>query len=176
MMGKIWTWWRHQMETFPALLVLCAGNSLVTGEFPSQRPVTRSFDVFFNLRLNKRMSKQSWSWWFETTSRSLWRHCNGSVILFFNISFQNMAAIDGWSKISMKEKYAHERWVNISSSPLFIGHSTWNQHWNPEYVILTFHRWLLLRCIHIDKNSVKITFPLSERLCVESTSSWYHSK
>ena len=41
------TWWRHQMETFSASLVLCVGNSPVTGEFPSQRPVTRSFDVFF---------------------------------------------------------------------------------------------------------------------------------
>ena len=47
------------MEAFSALLVLCAGNSPVTGEFPSQRPVTRSFDVFFNLRLNKRLRKQS---------------------------------------------------------------------------------------------------------------------
>ena len=42
------TWWRHQMETFSALLALCAGNSPVTGEFPSQRPVTRSFYVFFD--------------------------------------------------------------------------------------------------------------------------------
>ena len=41
------TWWRHQMKTFCALLALCAGNSPVTGEFPTQRPVTRSFDVFF---------------------------------------------------------------------------------------------------------------------------------
>ena len=38
---------------------LCAGNSPVPGEFPSQRPVTRSFDVFFDERLNKRLSKQS---------------------------------------------------------------------------------------------------------------------
>ena len=44
-------WWRHQMITFSALLALCAGNSPVTGEFPAQRPVTRSFDVFFDLRL-----------------------------------------------------------------------------------------------------------------------------
>ena len=41
------TWWRHQMEIFSALLAFCVGNSSVTGEFPSQRPVTRSFDVFF---------------------------------------------------------------------------------------------------------------------------------
>ena len=44
---------RHQMETFSALLDICAGNSPVTGEFPAQRPATRSFDVFFDLRLNK---------------------------------------------------------------------------------------------------------------------------
>ena len=60
------------MKTFSALLALCAGNSLFTGEFPSQRPVTRSFD----LRLNKRLSTQSWGWWFETPSCPSWRHCN----------------------------------------------------------------------------------------------------
>ena len=47
------------METFSALLAICAGNSPVTGEFPAQRPVTLSFDVFFDLRPNKRLSKQS---------------------------------------------------------------------------------------------------------------------
>ena len=70
------TWWRHQMETFSALLAICVGNSPVTGEFHAQRPGTRSFDVFFDLHLNKRLSKQSWGWWFEMLSRPLWRHCN----------------------------------------------------------------------------------------------------
>ena len=70
------TWWRHQMETFSALLAICAGNSLVLGEFPAQRPVTRSFDAFFDLRLNKRLSKQWWGWWFELLLRPLWRHRN----------------------------------------------------------------------------------------------------
>ena len=70
------SWWRHQMEPFSALLAICAGNSPVPGEFPAQRPVTHSFDVFFDLRLNKRLSKQSWGWWFETLSRPLWRHRN----------------------------------------------------------------------------------------------------
>ena len=37
------------METFSALLALCVGNSPVTGEFPSQRPVTQTFDIFFDL-------------------------------------------------------------------------------------------------------------------------------
>ena len=68
------SWWRHQMKTFSALLVICAANSPVTGEFPAQRPVTRSFDVFFDLRPNKRLSKQSLGWWFETPSLPLWRH------------------------------------------------------------------------------------------------------
>ena len=73
---SVTSWWRHQMETFSALLAICAGNSPVPGEFPAQRPVTRSFDVFFDLRLNKRLSKQPWGWWFETPVWSLWRHRN----------------------------------------------------------------------------------------------------
>ena len=64
------------MEAFSVLLTICAGNSPVPGEFPAQKPVTRSFDVFFDLRLNKRLSKQSWGWWFETLLRPLWRHSN----------------------------------------------------------------------------------------------------
>ena len=71
--------WRHQMETFSALLAICAGNSPVPGEFPTQRPVTRSFDVFFDLCLNTRLRKQSRGWWFETLSCPLWRHRNGKT-------------------------------------------------------------------------------------------------
>ena len=67
-------WWRHQMEAFSALLAICAGNSPVPGEFPAQRPVTRSFDVFFDLHPNRRLSKQWRGWWFETLSCPLWRH------------------------------------------------------------------------------------------------------
>ena len=59
-----------------ALLAIYAGNSPVTGEFHSQGPVTRSFDDFFDLGLNKRLSKQSWGWWCEMALRSLWRHRN----------------------------------------------------------------------------------------------------
>ena len=78
------------METFSALLVLCAGNSQVTGESPAQRPVMRNFYVFFDLRLNKRLSKQSRGWWFETPLRALWRHCNCvSVNLYFQAHMHN---------------------------------------------------------------------------------------
>ena len=53
---------------------LCGGNPPVTGGFPSQRPVTQSFDVFFDVHLNKQLSKPSSRWWFATPWRSLWRH------------------------------------------------------------------------------------------------------
>ena len=55
-------------------------------EFPTQRPVTRNFDAFFDLRLNEWLSKQSWGWWFEMPSCPLWRHSNGS-----NINIQRQA-------------------------------------------------------------------------------------
>ena len=67
-----------------ALLALCEGNSPITGEFPAQRPATRSFDVFSDLRLNKRLRKQSWCWRFGTPWCSLWRHCN--ILLVANHS------------------------------------------------------------------------------------------
>ena len=54
---------------------LC-GEFTGPGEFPTQMPVARSFDVFFDLCLNKRLSKQPWGWWFDTLSWSLWRECN----------------------------------------------------------------------------------------------------
>ena len=55
---------------------LLCGEFIGPDEFPSQRPVMRSFDVFFDLCLNKQVSKQSWGWWSETPSSSLWRQCN----------------------------------------------------------------------------------------------------
>ena len=73
---QVISWWRHKMETFSVLLALSAENSPVNGEFPSQSPVTRSFDVFFDLLLNKRLNKQSRRLWFEIPSRSWWRRFN----------------------------------------------------------------------------------------------------
>ena len=60
---------------------LC-GEFTGPGEFPTQRPVTRSFDVFFDLRPNKRLSKQWPGWWFETLSRSFWRHRNVALLQY----------------------------------------------------------------------------------------------
>ena len=64
------------------LLALCAGNSPVTGEFPTQRPVMQSFGVFFDLRQNKRLSKQWWGWWFETPSCPSLHHCNEMLFIY----------------------------------------------------------------------------------------------
>ena len=86
-----YSWRRYQMKTFSALLFRCEENP-VTGGFPSQRPVTRSFVVFFHLRLNKRLSKQSIRLWFETPWRSLLRHCNvfsTSIQIIWNPSGPN---------------------------------------------------------------------------------------
>ena len=63
---------------------LC-GEFTGPGEFPAQWPVTRSFDVFFDLSLNKRLSKQSWGWWFETPPWPLWRHRNDGDIQHWRV-------------------------------------------------------------------------------------------
>ena len=76
---RLYPWWRHQIETYSVLLAICAESSPVSVEFPAQRPVTRSFNIFFDLRLYKRLSKQSWGWPFETLSCPLWRQCNVPV-------------------------------------------------------------------------------------------------
>ena len=80
---------RHPMETFSALLAICVGNSAVTDEFPTQGPVTRSFDIFFDLNKRfKRLSKQLWGWGFETLSRPLWRHCNEAWMIYWHVAIQ----------------------------------------------------------------------------------------
>ena len=77
------------METFSALLAICEGNPPVIGGFPSQMPVTRRFDIYFDLRLNKRLSKQSRRQWFETPSRSLRRHCK-AIFSYFQVAWRTL--------------------------------------------------------------------------------------
>ena len=72
------------------------------GEFPTHRPVTRSFDVFFDLRLNKPLSKQSWGWWFETLSRSLWRHRNDLAWEIINVK-SSVHSVTKWPVVRLKE-------------------------------------------------------------------------
>ena len=99
------------------------------GEFPTQRPVTRSFDVFFDLRLNIRLSKQPWGWWFETQSWSLWRHCNalfgrGNMIIYMYISAidLSMLFLIAWQTLWLPQytiapvsmKYSSMIWVKLT--------------------------------------------------------------
>ena len=80
---------------------------------PAQRPVTRSFEVFFHLHPNKRLSKQSWGWWVQTLSRPLWRQCNG--ILWDVITYLVLGP---------KSSYIH---IYIYYATLTIHHVTWRQ-------------------------------------------------
>ena len=96
-------WWRFRIHVLSvcedfSIMTSSNGNIFhVTGhlcgeftgpdEFPTQRPVTRNFDVYFDLRPNKRLSKQLWGWWFETQSRPLWCHRNENMYSNFIISW-----------------------------------------------------------------------------------------
>ena len=113
------------METFSALLAICAENSSVSGDFPARRPVTRSFDVFFDLRLNKRLSKQWWGWWFETPSRSVWRHRNDKTqwnicqhmckVILISISgmfcYLLQKGNDGYPRYKITDNQLHKLWL-----------------------------------------------------------------
>ena len=87
---------------------LC-GEFTGPGEFPAQRPVTWSFfDVFFDLRLNERLSKQPWGWWFETPPWSSWRQCN---------VWRNDVIQDGWQDLSaLYVRYSYSA-VNFVKNP-----------------------------------------------------------
>ena len=98
---------------------LC-GEFTGPGEFPTQRQVTRSFDVFFDLRLNKRLSKQPWGWWFETPSWSLWRQCNVHQIVYSS----SFVSKRGYAKCL---KYANLCFVLFSTFDLFVKFKLANQ-------------------------------------------------
>ena len=101
-----WSWWRHHTETFSALLAICAGNSPAIGEFPAQRPVTRSFYVFFDLRPNKRLSKQS-------RAGDLRHHC-----AYYDVTVMvNAGTSQEWLKFSL---YIHDIYDHTFPSLLLL--------------------------------------------------------
>ena len=124
------------METISALLAICAGNSPVPGEFPTQRPVTRSFDVFFDLRLNNRLSKQSWRWWLETLSRPLKRHYNVAgntylVWMFEIIVLYSLKKMIIFSKQS--KEYRHRVFIGMPKYASHHRHHNRLYYWNYGY-------------------------------------------
>ena len=105
------------METFSVLMALCAENSTATGEFPSQRLVTQSCGVFFELRVNKLLIKQSRRQWFVLPMGSLWWHCNDlgcTYIFYLFIIHQNF------------EKEIVHFMANLEHKIYLINSSDWN--------------------------------------------------
>ena len=149
------SWWRHQMETFSALLANCAENSPVNGEFPTQRPVTRNFDVFFDLRLDIRSSKQSWDWWFETLSRPLWRHCNESFLFQIDKGVIKDLSL---GKYIPEDKTVLKRWCslpkNISMFNETTNETTWEMEGEYERCKLRCHYPATLQWRHNERDGI----------------------
>ena len=134
--------WRFMMtSSIFALLALRAGNSPVTGEFPSPRPVTRSFDVFFDLRLNKRLSKQSQGCWVETPSRSWWRHYN--VVMQQRATFTSASPQKSYQGNKRIHKYQlHRHYCRRKISPYV--ESSW--HFNKAFWLHKLSHTTFLSC------------------------------
>ena len=129
-------WWRHQMETFSALLALCAGNSPGT----SQRPVTRSLDVFLDLHLNKRPSKQPIRRWFETPSRSLWRYCN--AMCYIPLYIHICAIVNIFWGVNLSQTWQSGLCYKHEWFELFLG------HWPVVWEIRIYEVYLLGKSIN----------------------------
>ena len=150
------------METFSALLAICAGISPVPGEIPAQRPVTRSFDVFLDLRLNKRLSKHSWGWWFETLSRPLWRHRN---VMHFS-SYLPCSNIEG-----ILPKGPYLPCVNMAGRALLAGHHRY-RHDNESKGKQTKERSTLSSWYFGNHNEIMITKLLQDFLPIVRWMHW----
>ena len=120
--------WKHFLRYWPFV----RGNH--PGEFPAQRPVTRIFDVFLDLRPNKRSSKESWGWWFETLSCSLWRHYNDPVP-------------SDWINQLRKARIGFV--ISIANVEMGMFHYTWRL---PSWVFASF--WIRGRRVHGDRFAV----------------------
>ena len=104
---QIWCkWWYHddviKWKHFPRFWPFVR----VPGDFPTQRPVMRNFDVFFDLRPNIRLSKHWWGWWFETPSHQLWRHCNAQCKYYWFFGAQSVSMF-----ISTINNYWSSQWI-----------------------------------------------------------------
>ena len=164
------------METFSALLALCEGNSLVTGEFPSHWPVTQSFGDFFDLRLNKRLSKPSRRRWFETPSRSLWRSCNIGkgeysrnfiqCVMWVNVYTGNASSGYCWCQL-MVRRDATECTGCVITSRCAVNCTVCNTEYSLELVSITlgysYLLWILTNNdISMPRNEIKASTYLNE--------------
>ena len=151
--GHQQAWYRPSMMTLSNGTIFRVTGPLC-GEFtglrwiPAQRPVMRSFDVFFDLRVNKQLSKQSWGWWFKTLSCSLLRH-------------RNVA----WTILSPTQKTANTYWgiyvINIMLMLVRL-----QQHWL-RVKISQF------TCLLTVQANIKGNIHVTGSLWGESTSDWW---
>ena len=153
------SWPRDWHDVIFRVLALCEGNPPVAGVFPSQRPVTRSIGVFFDVRLNKRLSKQSGSRWFETSWCSIWRHYDDSNLIYrHSRTLARVATVTCW--LYPNKFYLNLSYLNLLRStaktqlrvtfqiklPLTVIHLFFMsiKHWSPvEYHVHIGHRYLL---------------------------------
>ena len=155
---KCLLWWRHQMEIFFALLTIYAENSPVT----AQRPVTRSFDVFFDLRPNKRLNKRSWGWWFEMPLPPLWRHCND---ISSSYCVDGLASIIKMSVIWASEttttrlfSASFQQWKHHSSALLVT--VEWNRQWPMDSPHEEPIMWKVCPCHNVIMMEDRIDLPI----------------
>ena len=113
--------WKHFPRYWPFVRII--------GEFPAQRPITRSFDVYFDLRPNKQLSKQPWCWWFETPSRSLWLHRN---VFCFDRSNPWQTSLNFWVQ--------SEVWIPIPNSSVEESKQKYMLIYATFYAIIYFSR------------------------------------
>ena len=132
------------METFSVLLAFCAGNSPVPGKFPAQRPLTRSFDVLFDLRLNKRLSKQSWGCWFETLSCSLWRNFNGKTCIIHQLRVWISYKLVAISNLRYSYWYGSNNWQFIHK---MITQHQYHMDWVAFVIIHTCEGNMIIVCM-----------------------------
>ena len=123
------TWWRHKMEIFSALLALCEGNPSVTGRFSSQVLLTQSFDVFFDLCLNKRLSKQWRRRWFENSA-----YCDVTVMILMKLKLVLLACVN--SLPCKGDNYIRQQWLRwwlVAYSPKSLPEqmAIWD-YWHPS--------------------------------------------
>ena len=147
------------------LPALCVRNPLVTGGFPSQGSVTWSSDVLFGLSLDIRLSKQSRCWWFdETSSSSLWRHCNYTVVIRRNLNrfwIMTITTAANWTKLQLTQKVTQLQRYSPSVPQQSIILNGWN-----DFIILNdkitldAHHGVLSSVFFLFVNKCKLSFVL----------------
>ena len=126
-------------------------NSPVTGEFPAQSPVTRGFDVFFDLHCNKWLSKRSWGRWFETPSHPSWCyskaiHNKKKISLSASVDQNNWCHVVSMSYSELTDPLVFPILVKINIIRL----STWHRYFTTIYKsIREFTVWLILITIAV---------------------------